>query len=105
VPLVVLDFHKAWKTDAYTVWLVVRDGELVHPSRAGELVETTARAGKTHWEETWELPAGTVLVRIRRSNRGNMHYRIYRVVRDGLEEVACFDSPAEFARWLSGRLQ
>jgi len=97
---VTLDFHEARRTDAYTIWLVVKGKELIHLSKVGKLVETTVSSGKTHWEEVWDLPIDTILVRIRRSNRGNMHYRIYRVVENGLEEIACFGSVTEFARWL-----
>jgi len=61
--IVKLDYHEAIKTPAYTRWQL--------PNSAIFLYSTSSR-NKTHWEEYWLIPSNTELVRIRRSNRGNV---------------------------------
>jgi len=61
--IVKLDYHQAIKTSAYTKWKL--------PDSAIFIYSTSSR-NKTHWEEYWLIPSNTELVRIRRSNRGNI---------------------------------
>ena len=61
--IVKLDYHEAIKTPAYTKWQL--------PNSAIFLYSTINR-NKTHWNEYYLVPTDAVLVRIRKSNRGNI---------------------------------
>jgi hypothetical protein len=58
-----LDYHEAIKTSAYTKWVI--------PSSALWLYCTKSR-NKTHWYEYYIIPSTEILIRIRKSNRGNV---------------------------------
>jgi hypothetical protein len=68
-----LDYHVARKTDAQTYWKAKLDGKSKALSEVGKRLLTTESSQKTHWEEYWSVPADVKLVRIRISNRGNLH--------------------------------
>ena len=61
--IVKLDYHEAIKTPAYTKWQL--------PNSAIFLYSTVNR-NKTHWNEYYLVPIDAVLIRIRKSNRGNV---------------------------------
>jgi len=81
VPVVKLDRHEAVKTCARTYWKVATEkGEMTveEAVRAGLLkpLLTTQAIQKTHWEEYYEvIPEDLILIRVRVSNRGNIHTR------------------------------
>jgi len=70
-----LEYHKARKTSASTEWYVyVSTDELVPIRKIFEPLESTYDPKKTHWTELYDIPEGTIVVRIRRTNRGNIRY-------------------------------
>jgi hypothetical protein len=62
--IVKLDRHEAKATGASTRWILPPGARLIH---------STHTTNKTHWYEYWEVPEGSVLTRVRVSNRGNVH--------------------------------
>lgn len=85
--LVETDWHIAHRTGARTIWFVWKDGGWERLDDTYKAVESTREGGKTHWIERYELPVGTLLLRKRISNRGNIHRRIYIVTVDGLKKL------------------
>jgi hypothetical protein len=76
--IVKLDRHVADRTDAFTKWKIKIGDELLNFIDAREkgivkLIHTTATLNKTHWYEYWEVPLNCKLIRVRRSNRGNIN--------------------------------
>lgn len=72
--LVRIDRHEARHTDART-WWTTSDGKPLET--IGRRVWSSAAYPKTHWEEFWEVPNDTLLIRHRISNRGNYNREIY----------------------------
>jgi hypothetical protein len=81
-----LDYHRAYKTNAYTWWYIVDANENVIPILDAEkeglikVVHDTFRAGKTHWFRYVEVlePEGIKgFIRERESNRGNITRQIF----------------------------
>lgn len=75
-----LEYHKSRKTLAETVWLV--DCGTTRPvlrpvDKLFVILETTLAPNKTHWKELYDIPEGTRLVRVRRSNRGNIDCTVF----------------------------
>ena len=74
---------RARKTGAETEWYVyVSTDELVHIKSVFEPLESTYSPGKTHWRELYDIPEGTVIVRIRRTNRGNIRYDEFTITKE-----------------------
>ena len=70
--LVKLDFHESLHTEAKTWWdIVTSHGELKTLDEVGKKIWSNKDPKKTHWDEYWLIPSGSVLVRNRISNRGN----------------------------------
>jgi hypothetical protein len=82
--IVKLDRHEAYKTDAFTKWKIkLPNGEILKMIDAREkgiakLLRTSATLNKTHWDEWWDVPSDAELIRVRRSNRGNITKTIYK---------------------------
>lgn len=76
--LVRLDFHVARKTDAYTTWRVRVGGGSISVEEAverGLMIPKGSNKNyfKTHWDELYLVDPSVRLVRVRMSNRGNLH--------------------------------
>jgi hypothetical protein len=61
--IVKLDYHEAVKTSAFTKWQLPNSAIFLY---------TTYNRNKTHWYEYWIVESTDILVRIRKSNRGNI---------------------------------
>jgi len=82
--LVKLERHEAAKTDAFTRWLIkLPSGEKISFKDAfskgiAKLYATTLMPDKTHWVEYWEVSEDVELVRVRKTNRGNIVVTYYK---------------------------
>jgi hypothetical protein len=63
-----LDYHSARRTDAKTCWLKPEDYIYIISNYTPE---------KTHWKEYYLTKPQTKWLRVRRTNRGNWHTRVY----------------------------
>jgi hypothetical protein len=84
-PIVKLERHKSINTNAETFWKVKDpDGIMISLAHAEEMgyikyLLTTEAKSKTHWEEYYAVLNPFIkFVKVRISNRGNMHTEIYK---------------------------
>ena len=61
--IIKIDRHEAKATSAFTRWVMPQNAKLLYSTKGKD---------KTHWYEYYIVPSNSTLIRIRRSNRGNV---------------------------------
>jgi hypothetical protein len=66
--IIQIERHEAESTNAFTRWIL--------PVEAIKLYDNRGKH-KTHWYEYYKVPANSQIVKIRKSNRGNISKTVY----------------------------
>jgi translation initiation factor 1 (eIF-1/SUI1) len=66
--IIQIERHEANHTSAFTRWILPQNSKFIYSDKT---------KGRTHWFEYYLVPENSQVVRIRRSNRGNISKTVF----------------------------
>jgi hypothetical protein len=66
--IIQIERHEARSTSAFTRWILPENAVFLYSNKGKQ---------KTHWYEYYKVPANSQIIRIRRSNRGNIDKTVF----------------------------
>jgi hypothetical protein len=63
-----IERHEANRTSAFTRWILPQNAKFIYSDKT---------KGRTHWFEYYLVPANSQIIKVRRSNRGNISKIVY----------------------------